>query len=364
MSANRIAFYLVSFSGGGAEREMIYLANGFASRGYSVDLIVHRHAGPLEQLVDEKVNKIIIDRTYIHDVMYLISYMRNKKPAYVTSALHVPNWALAIAKCMSLTRTKISWRVVTNLTYANKYIGNSITKLNRFAYPLLSTFVNNVICVSKGVADDVVDNYKVPTDKVKVMYNPAYSPDIHQLAGSSVSHEWFNEEYQTVVAMGRLSVAKGFDNLISSFKMVHQKNNRARLIIFGEGELRSTLEEQIAGLQLTGVVELHGFEINPYKYLAKADLFVLSSVYEGFGNVIVEALALNIPVVSTDCPSGPSEILEDGRWGKLVSVDKKDELADAIIDSLKSPIKQDTSVRAQMFTVDQVVSEYVDIIGS
>lgn len=361
---DRVAFYLVSFSGGGAEREMIYLANAFAIRGYVVDLIVHRHSGPLEALVDPRVNKVIIDKTYLHDVLFLINYMRQKKPVYVMSALHVPNWALAISKAMSFTNTRVSWRVVTNLTYANKYIGDGITKMNRYAYPLLSRFVDSVICVSKGVADDVVNNYNIPSEKVKVMYNPAYNDEIHEQANCSASHPWLNGKYQTVVAMGRLSIAKGFDDLITSFKKVHVENDKARLIIFGEGELRESLEQLIDKLGLSESVELYGFEINPYKYLSKANLFVSSSVYEGFGNVIVEALALNIPVVSTNCPSGPSEILDNGTWGRLVSVGDTEALSTAILESLSNPHGRDTNVRAKVFTVDQVVCDYIKIINS
>lgn len=364
LPTNRVAFYLVSFSGGGAEREMIYIANHFASKGYTVDLIVHRYSGPLETLVDDKVKKIIIDKTYIHDIFWLIGYMRRNKPLYIMSALHLPNWTLAIAKALSFTKTRVSWRIVTNLTYANKYIGNTITKLNKYAYPFLSKFVDSVICVSKGVSDDVINNYHIPHGKVKVMYNPAYCDEIHQLANCTVSHRWLNEQYRTVIAMGRLSTAKGFDDLIASFSKVHSQNNKARLIIFGEGELRNSLEQLIESLELSDAVELYGFEINPYKYLSKADLFVLSSVYEGFGNVIVEALALNIPVISTNCPSGPSEILENGKWGTLVNVGDTDGLATAILNSLSWPCERDTTARAKMFTVDKVVSDYVDIIDS
>ncbi|MGF1792755.1 glycosyltransferase [Photobacterium profundum] len=362
MSNNRIALYLVSFSGGGAEREMIYLANEFAARGYIVDLIVHRNKGPLRKLISNNVNQVIIDKTYIHDVLALARYMQKEKPVFILSTLHLPNWALSVAKFISFTATKISWRIVISLSDSKKDGKGWITKFLKMCYPVFSLNVNKIICVSKGVADDLVSNFSISTGRVRVMYNPAYSPEIHTLAKEDICHRWFNEEYKTVVSLGRLSTQKDFKTLILSFKEVYRSIDNARLVIFGEGILKNDLQYFVDKLGLTDVVELFGFEINPYKYLAKADLFVLSSIYEGFGNVIVEALALNIPVVSTNCPSGPSEILENGKWGKLVEVGDESALALAIVASLASSTQQDTLRRAEDFSVKKVVDRYVDMM--
>lgn len=359
MLNNRIALYLVSYSGGGAEREMIYLANEFSARGYSVDLIVHRNMGPLKSLISPAVNEIVIDRTYIYDLLVLARYMRKNKPLFILSSLHMANWMLSIAKLISFTRTKISWRVVISLSDSQVNGRGVVTKLLKVCYPLLSINVNKIICVSKGVAEDLVSNFLIRKRKIKVMYNPAYVQDIHQLANEEISHKWFDDQYKTVVSLGRLSTQKDFKTLLLSFKSVHSRIKNSRLIIFGEGELRNELQSFIEELNLLEEVELFGFEINPYKYLAKADLFVLSSIYEGFGNVIVEALALDIPVVSTDCPSGPSEILENGRWGKLVSVGDVRALTHAIIDSIDGSQKKHTLCRAKEFSVENVAEGYL-----
>lgn len=363
MSSNRVALYLVSYSGGGAEREMIYLANEFAERGYIVDLIVHRDAGPLEPLISDAVNKVVIDKTYLHDVFKLSQYMRVNKPLFVLSSLHMPNWTLALSKILSFTKTRIIWRVVNNLSKSRSTQRGGINSLLGIFYPILSSVVDRITCVSNGVAEDLVSNFSVSKSKVEVMYNPAYSEVIHELAKEEVSHKWFNSDFQTVVSLGRLHVQKDYATLITSFKAVAQQNKKARLVIFGDGVLHDELQKLIESHELSHVVELYGFELNPYKYLAKSDLFVLSSIYEGFGNVIVEALALNIPVVSTNCPSGPSEILNGGEWGRLVSVGDKDELASAIISSLNNTEKSQTLSRAKEFSVSKVASDYINIIN-
>ncbi|MEZ9899047.1 glycosyltransferase [Vibrio breoganii] len=361
LSTDRICLYLVSYSGGGAEREMIYLANEFSDRGFQVDLIVHRDSGPLKTLVSERVNSIIIDKNYISDLMFLCRYIRREQPRFVLSTLHLPNWTLALAKLLSFSDTKIFWRVVISLSNSRKDGKGLIPKFLSVGYPLLSNSVNRITCVSEGVAADMVDNFAINPNKLHVMYNPAYTQNIHHLAGEPVEHPWFGENYNTIVSMGRLSSQKDFKTLITGFYKVYKIDPSARLVILGDGALRDELQSLIDSCSLSDVVSLHGFELNPYKYLAKADLFVLSSIYEGFGNVIVEALALNVPVVSTDCPSGPSEILNNGEWGVLVPPSDPEQLADAIIRSLNQKIERDTLVRAQEFSVEAVVNKYIEL---
>lgn len=358
----KIGLYLVSFSGGGAEREMIYLANEFSRLGYTVDLIVHRNAGPLKSLVSRAVNMIVIDKTYLHDALFLAKYMRREKPLFMLSTLHVPNWTLSIAKFLSFTKTRISWRIVISLSESKKDGKGIIYKLLDWCYPLLSTNVNNVTCVSQGVAEDVISNFGVNQKKVNVMYNPAYTTEIHELAEETFTHPWFGHNYKTITSLGRLSTQKDFKTLIDAFQKVNQQVADTRLLILGEGALRNELQSQIDELNLSDVVELHGFELNPYKYLAKSDLFVLSSIYEGFGNVIVEALALNVPVVSTDCPSGPSEILDNGTWGELVPINDPVALSEAILRSLAQKQHNDTLTRAQEFSVQKVASHYIALM--
>lgn len=362
LSNNRIALYLASYSGGGAEREVIYLANEFSSRGYIVDLLVHRDSGPLKSLVGTEVNQIIIDKSYLRDIFVIARYMRVNKPKFILSTLHIPNWALSIGKFISLTNTKITWRIVISLSQSMKFNKSKITYFYKLFYPILALNVNKIICVSNGVAQDLEANFLIRKDKIEVMYNPAYTPTLHNLAKESFEHKWFSDDFKTVVSLGRLSKQKDYGSLIRAFKLVHDEIDNSRLVIFGSGALESELQNLIFELGLDYVVELFGFELNPYKFLAKSDLFVISSIYEGFGNVIVEALALDIPVVSTDCPSGPAEILDNGRWGKLVPTGNSAILARVMLDSLGIQTKQETLPRAKEFSVERVADGYLRLM--
>nr|WP_241878977.1 glycosyltransferase [Psychrobacter sp. PraFG1]UNK05619.1 glycosyltransferase [Psychrobacter sp. PraFG1] len=167
-----------------------------------------------------------------------------------------------------------------------------------------------------------------------------------------------------VLAVGRLTHQKDFATLIHAFKKV-LKNKACNLIILGEGELRCELEKLIKDLNLQDNVQLPGFVNNPYAWMSKADLFVLSSIYEGFGNVLVEAMACGTPVVSTDCPSGPSEILENGRWGSLVPTNDPDSLAEAILKALNNTKFKSELVkkRAEDFSVDNSLSGYIAVFA-
>ncbi len=363
MKNNRIGLYLASYSGGGAEREMIYLANEFLSKGYSVDLIVHRNTGPLKSLVSCSINQIIIDKSYINDFFILLRYMRNVNPDFILSTLHLPNWILAISKLFSRTNVKISWRIVTSLSSAKKHDKSIIVKMFSLYY-LLSPKVDLIVAVSQGVADDLITKFHLPKEKISVFHNPAYSRDIHVLSQEPIEHKWLNKKYKTVVSLGRLAVPKDFKTLISAFRKVSKKIENARLLILGDGPLRNELQNQIKQLDLSDTVELLGFDVNPYKFLSRANLFVLSSIYEGFGNVIVEAMALNIPIVSTDCPFGPAEILENGKWGKLVPVGNDELMANAIIESLKLRLTCSTLTHAKQFNVKNLAEKYIQSMGN
>ena len=165
-----------------------------------------------------------------------------------------------------------------------------------------------------------------------------------------------------ILGVGRLTQAKDFPTLIRAFALVRKKR-AARLMILGEGEERPKLEALVRELGLEREVTLPGFVDNPYKYMKRAAVFVLSSKWEGFGNVLVEAMALGTPVVSTDCPSGPAEILENGRWGRLVPVGDVYALAEAIIETLDEEHHPDVANRAKDFAVELAVEKYINVLG-
>jgi glycosyltransferase involved in cell wall biosynthesis len=211
------------------------------------------------------------------------------------------------------------------------------------------------------VANDLAETTGIQRDKIKVVYNPVVSSELFSKSEEPLDHPWFSSgEPPVVLAVGRLTEAKDFPVLIRAFALV-RKERPARLIILGEGAERPKLEALVRELGLNEDVIMPGFVDNPYKYMRNATVFVLSSAWEGFGVVLVEAMALGTAIVSTDCPNGPAEILEGGKWGDLVTVGDWRALASAILKRLEQPenerVKMATE-RAKEFRTESIVTDY------
>jgi glycosyltransferase involved in cell wall biosynthesis len=229
----------------------------------------------------------------------------------------------------------------------------------RWSYPR----ADGVVAVSAGVAQTITALAGLPTQRVSVIHNPVGPPKADAMTASAcAAPAWVDHKGPKVIAIGTLKEQKGFPLLLSAFVNVRQLAD-ARLLVLGEGPLRGELEALRSRLGLDGAVDMPGFVADPYPYLAKADVFVLSSAWEGFGNVIVEALACGTKVVSTDCPSGPREILVDGRYGKLVPVGDAGALAQAILAALDEDHDRAALIRrSQDFSVEKAADEYLRLL--
>ena len=220
-----------------------------------------------------------------------------------------------------------------------------------------------IVANSKETADDLT----ILTGKqAEYIYNPTLSDNYEELASLPVEKDWFAEETPIIIGVGRLSLPKGFDTLIRAFNIVQQKMD-ARLVILGEGDKRKELENLITEFGLEDKVWLPGYEKNPYRYIKKADLFVLSSLFEGLPNVLIEALALGIPCVSTRCKSGPKEILLNGEGGYLVDVGAVEEMAEAMERTLRDKEKanqmlENATAMLYRFTPQEVGKQYLEVI--
>jgi glycosyltransferase involved in cell wall biosynthesis len=231
--------------------------------------------------------------------------------------------------------------------------------LARWLYPK----AYKVVAVSQGVAADTARFYRLPLDKVEFIYNPVVTPELISLSMQPVEHPWFSPgEPSVILGVGRLTRQKDFSTLLRAFALV-RRERPMRLVIVGDGEERARLCALAHQLGIDEDVLLAGFDANPYRYMRRASVFVLSSRWEGLPSVLIEAIACGTPVVSTDCPSGPREILEDGKWGKLVPVGDPDKLAEAIIDTLDNPPAYDPAVRAADFSVERAVEGYLNALG-
>jgi glycosyltransferase involved in cell wall biosynthesis len=222
-----------------------------------------------------------------------------------------------------------------------------------------------VVAVSKGVADELAALGEVPREKVHVIHNPIDSGRIIRQAEAQPEHPWFQPGQPPVLlAAGRLHPQKDYPTLLRAFASL-RKARKLRLAILGEGRERPRLEQLIGDLGIGEDVRLLGFQQNPFAFMARAAVFVLSSAWEGLGNVLIEALACGCPVVSTDCPHGPSEILEKGRYGALVPVGDPQELAHAIVAALERPADARAGVeRARAFDIQNIAEQYVQLFSA
>jgi glycosyltransferase involved in cell wall biosynthesis len=256
--------------------------------------------------------------------------------------------------------------VVLNEQNTLSSVSNGENDLRWKLYPELAQWfypwADVVTAVSEGVAVDLVKAAKLSPRHVQVIYNPIVTSDLQKKSESLLDHPWFRPgEPPVVLGVGRLTGQKAFTVLIEAFAKV-RKTQLARLLILGEGEERPMLENLIRQLGLEQDVNLPGFVSNPYPYMAHAALFVLSSRWEGLPTVLVEAMSLRTPVIATDCPSGPREILKDGLYGQLVPMDDPCSLALAIQNSLANHVNCSLDESWKPYELDFVTDQYLSIL--
>ena len=361
----RVALFLPSLRGGGAERAMLNLARGFAERGLAVDMVLAKAEGPyLNQLPP---NVCVVDlgaSRVLASLPGLVRYLRCERPQALLSALDHANVVALWARALARVPTRIVVSVRSNTSWSTRYAPTLRARLAPLWIRPFYPWADVVVTISQGVADDLARLTGLSREKMRVIYNPVVTPEIFSKAQEPLDHPWFAPGQPPVVlGVGRLTIQKDFPTLIRAFALVRAQRP-ARLMILGEGEERPKLEALVRELGLEQDVALPGFVSNPYAYMARAAVFVLSSLWEGLPTALIEAMALGTPVVSTDCPSGPAEILEGGVWGKLVPVGDRDALSAAVVSSLDSPSLPDATRRAQDFSLDRIVGEYLELLLS
>ena len=349
----KIAIF-ISFSGeGGVERMVLNLLAGFIDHGHQVDLLPIRAQSAHLQHLSPKVNIISLGSNHSWQALLpLTRYLRQQQPqallAVKDRAIRVASRARRLAKATQHTR--LVGRLGTNLSaaLAKKH---AVQRWWR-CHPIRNNYrhVDQFVAVSRGVADDLCHIAELSQQRVVVVPNPVITPQLKQLAQADVDHPWFKDnKLPIILGVGRLTSQKDFTTLIRAFAIVCSQYP-SRLLILGEGNQRGALEKLIAELNLNQSVTLPGFANNPFAYMANASLFVLSSAWEGSPNVLTEAMALGTPVVATDCPSGPQEILNGGQHGPLVPVGHVEQMAQAMLKVLQNP--PDSSL------LQQAVSHY------
>jgi glycosyltransferase involved in cell wall biosynthesis len=360
-----LAIFLADLQGGGAERMMVNLAAGLVERGVKVDLVLAKAVGPYLSQVPDAVRVVRLDsRGVLAAVPKLTLYLARERPQLMVTTLRHASVIALIARRLSRTGTPVFIREAN--TPSKKLavkrpkpwlVGQLIRRLYSQA--------DGVIAVSEGVAEDIRKHFGIPGEKLAVLYNPVVTPDLEERARADLRHAWFEPGQPPVVlAAGRLHPQKDFPTLIRAFARLRQRT-AARLLILGEGDERPRLERLVRELGLSSQVGLPGFVDNPFAYMARAGVFVLSSRWEGLPGVLIQALACGCPVVSTDCESGPAEVLERGKFGELVSVGDEAALAGAIERTLAHPpCRERLRSRSQRYSQETVVGEYIQFFAS
>ncbi len=360
--SRRLAILIHDLRGGGAERVALNLAKGMVEAGRQVDLVLVRAQGEYLDQIPAGVRVIDFGRSNVfRAVPDLVRYLRRERPRALLSSLTHVNVAVLIAKVLAGGDTRIA---VTEHNQISVKAAGPHGLRGRLVYrlaPKLYGLADQVVAVSRGAADDVARFARLPSGAVQCIYNPVYDEALVEAAARPVDHPWMQPGQPPVIlAAGRLHEQKGFDVLIRAFQKVRQAMP-CRLVIMGEGAERGRLEDLARELSVASDVALVGFVGNPYAMMSRAATFVVSSRWEGFSVVLLEALACGTPVVSTDCASGPSEILEQGRYGALVPVDDVEALADGVLRALRASERGDVE-RAKAFSTGAATRAYLQML--
>jgi glycosyltransferase involved in cell wall biosynthesis len=400
--ARRVAIVMHGFSGGGMERSMLRLAEAFLGRGLAVDFVVGQAKGELLDKVPASArvvpltkapvywapararvlvaqpdawrlmlkprHKLKVVKPLLRWLSCTVDYVGRSRPDAILAAEPRYNLLAVWSRRLSglSSRVLVSERIQVSRHAVGEgwWADASLRDVLRSAY----LKADAIVAVSDGVADDLAAHAGIPRARITTIYNPVVGPDLLARAAQDPDHPWFAPDQPAVIlAAGRLHPQKDFSTLIRAFALIRARRH-ARLVILGassptEPAYAAELTALAGALGVADDVAMPGFVDNPLAFMARASVFVLSSLYEGLPGVLIQALACGCPVVSTDCPSGPREILDQGRFGPLVPVGDDAALARAIEEVLDNPpAAESLRARAALFDVERAVDNYLKLL--
>lgn len=314
--------------------------------------------------VNQKVNVVDFNKSRVlFAFLPLKKYIKNNHPDFLIAAmLHVN----VVAFFSNVFNKKPAKFVASERNYLPQPT-NPKQKLRYFFMRKAIGFIYKrsyaVTTVSESITNQLTKQLKVPAKKTFTIYNPVVNEKLFAMMNQPPQHPWLqNKNHQVVLGVGRLTKQKDFTTLIKAFDLVRNQLD-AKLIILGEGEERPKLEALIHKLDLENKIDLPGFVKNPFSLMKASDLFVLSSRWEGLPGVLIQAMACGTPVISTDCPGGSREILENGKWGPLVPVGNPKALSAKIIEKLNSQTHPNVIERALCFDEETAANKYIELLG-
>lgn len=365
-AGSRIAFFTPELELGGAQRVTVTIANSLAKRGWDVDVVAGHLDGEFVSALDSAVTTVDLDIPRVPGlgifagIPRLVSYLNEHEPAVLFPNRTHANLAAIVASRLSDADVYVASTEHSAIDRDGSWESRLARLLAAFGY----RYADDVIAVSEGVAENVVENTHIPSTKTTVLNNPIDIEDILAKASAPVDHEWLdNPEIETIVSVGRLKPIKDYGTLLDAFAALNKHRPETRLILVGKGPEQDRLEAKARELGVEDYVSFPGYTDNPYVYMKHASVFVLSSKEEGLPTALIEALACGCTVVSTDCEYGPREILVDGEYGRLTPVGDASELANAIEASLEAPMPPERSrQRAHFFSMEAGADRYEEYI--
>jgi len=380
-TSRHLALFIYGLTGGGATRRTLTLAEGFMGCGHRVDLVTVSAEGPLASSVPAGVRLVTLRSAAIRltgwlgwrkrrsqilaSIPALARYLRREQPDVLMSAANHVHLSALWARRLSGTHVPLVLRTSNRLTQSHlggvKRPRPLRLRLARRWYG----WADAAIAVSQGIADDLLAHTALPAASVHTIYNPTYMPESIEKAKAPIDHPWLETGQPPVIlGAGRLNPQKDFATLVRAFARVRAQHP-ARLVILGDGSQRGEILGLAQRLGVAADLDLPGFVDNALAWMSRSAVFVLSSVWEGFPAVLIEAMASGCPVVSTDCPSGPAEILDGGRYGRLVPTADDAAMADAILASVQGPADPERlRARAAEFAVDRAIDRYLEVLLS
>ena len=348
---NRLAVFVATSGHSGVDRIITNLVTQWAAWGLPVDLLRVRDHGPHLEPLPAGVRAVDLGSAHVNSALpALVRYLRKERPATMLTDKDRVNRMTILARALARVDTRLTVRVGTTVSVNLRDRGAWERWVQRTSMRRLYPLAERVLVPSRGAAEDLAAYTGLARGHISVVPSPILTPALEHLATKPPDHPWLVEpDIPVILGVGELGYRKDFETLVRAFALV-RKSRPCRLLILGRGRRREDLLRLAAELEVSGDVDLPGFTANPYPAMAKARLFVLSSRWEGMPVVLIEALACHTPVVSTDCPSGPREILGDGTAGALVPVSDHAAMAAAVTTWL------DRQVPANVF--ERIVSDY------
>jgi len=368
-SKKKLLFVISSLVGGGAERVMVNLINHLDRKKYEFLLVVFENKMDLQDDLHFPVNIVCLNKRSRWDFFKLIFKLRkiicDYKPDKVLSFLNYTN---TVAGLSSLFLRRKFTLFLSERVYTHKYLDRSrLRYLRKWLINLTYKKADRIIAVSKSIKNVLEEDFSIQPEKIKIIYNPIVLEEIRYKSQKGVEHPFFKDENaRVIISIGRLVEQKRFDRLLRAFSLVREKQMTARLIILGKGILQRKLERLALQLNINNLVSFVGHKYNPYAWISKADIFVLSSDFEGFPNVLIEAMACGTPIISTDCLSGPKEIITTGKNGILVPPADEIALAEAMLNllynkNLRKRFSIEGKKRAKDFRIEKILLQYEEL---